>query len=214
MIKCVKLDFLFAARMYTWRFVALFLLIGAVAPFLWESQMPMFSVLFALFAMLTMVTQPFFAQDKFTQILPATVSQRVFGRFFYGALSLMGTTAVGVGLSWLDEVLTGGGMKAQFLWIAVLLLGISIILLSLEFVVFYIFQIKNATVMSLVRMVPAFAFFYGILALPHDVTKGLPDILRYLTEHFAAVSLITLAAGFAVLMVCAAAACVFEKRKY
>lgn len=95
-------------------------------------------------------------------------------------------------------------------------LGTALIVMSVEFLVLYFVTIRNAQILSIVRMVPAFVLFFGANALMDAgvAEGGLGGMLQWIARNMTVLSLGILAAGVLFTLLCAVITWLHEKSKY
>lgn len=86
----------------------------------------------------------------------------------------------------------------------------------MEFLILYFVKIKNGSLLSLVRMVPASIVFFGISALMETSGDGtwIAELAQWIAGHLTILALAALAAGVLLTVICAAASWLHEKEKY
>lgn len=95
----------------------------------------------------------------FVTLLPAKARSRVYGRFLYGLVFLVVCTLIGSAISVSYAIKENVDLKGLLLQIIVFF-GAGVIVNSLQFFVSYLFEIKNAQVLSIMRIIPGFLFFF------------------------------------------------------
>lgn len=225
-IKCVKLDFMKSTSLV--KFMGLFLVIAGAITFFAADTTPSFGALYMIFGALCVCSNNFFATggaEISTLVLPVTAGNRVFGRYLYGVLLLTLCAAAGLAFCVLTMVLRKVPMEKQLAEVALTLLylGVGYIVLALQFLFLYLTRMKNAQILSLVRMIPAFVMFFGMNAIVEETRKGaelglnlelLQKTISWCVTHPMTLAFSMLAAGLAAIMVCALISWMSEKKRY
>lgn len=217
-LKCIKLDILNSKSIL--KFLPFFLLVCLGSTLAMENAPACWGILYMVFGGLIIVTNPFFAMSNisavFTNMLPASVANRVFGRYLFGVAVMAASALLGI-VAELFRMMVRGEVSVKGLWIfTAAFLGAALITMALEFLVLYFVTIKNAQIFSLVRMVPAFVLFFGINALMDAGAeeKGIGGLIQWIAENMTLVSSAVLTAGLLFVVVCAVITWVHEKAKY
>lgn len=172
---------------------------------------PYWGPLYMVFCSMILSTTPFFAYQKsnsgFLLMLPATVKDRVVGRFGYGitlnlvSLLIGGIITVGVSII---------GNK-DIPYIAPFYIGIAaagLIMLSLQYTLLYIIgNVKSQQLIGILRILPGFLFFFGgfwLVDFVNDyntsentegIIKWMSNCLIWLCNHLLESTLIALLIG-------------------
>lgn len=217
-LKCVKLDILKSKS--TFKFLPFFMLFCLLSTLLMENAPVCWGILYMVFGGLIVVTNPFFAMSNisevFTNMLPASVANRVFGRYLFGAVVMAVSALLGVATEFF-RMMVRGEVFMEGIWVFTsVFFGAALFAMALEFLILYFVTIKNAQILSLVRMVPAFALLFGISALMDagEEEKGFGGLLEWIGENMTLVSAAVLAAGVLVVIICAVITWLHEKEKY
>lgn len=217
-LKCVKLDFLKSKSIC--KFLVFFMALCTVICVVEKDVPPAWGSLYMVFGGLIVVATPFFVMSNiseiFTSMLPATIGNRVYGRYLFGTAVMAVSAVLGLLAGLFQIAVTGAGTPGGICILAAISLGIGLIIMDLEFLVLYFVEIKNAQILSIIRMVPGFALFFGGNALVNALMeeKEVEGLLRWLTGHMTQITFATLAVGVAVTVVCAVVSCIHEKMKY
>lgn len=218
-LKCIKLDFMKSGSVFKMfiLFAAVFILASSVM----GDLPPGWGMLYLVFCGIIGTSTPFNvslnASSVFTDILPASVENRVYGRFLFGAIVIFLAVALGIVCDILRMLLEG-----NVTWGSAVLpgiyAGIGLFMVALQYLVQYLFCIKNAQVLSLVRMVPGFIMFFGGNALMGEIMKEdparLPGMIKWLASNLNIFAAAVLAAGVIITVICAVVCCAHEKKKY
>ncbi|MCM1268306.1 MAG: ABC-2 transporter permease [Bacteroidales bacterium] len=158
---------------------------------------------------------------KFLLLFPATVKDRVIGRFLYG-LSFMAALGLLCGAILGVNYLMGTETPRWMLAVCLCELAVGIVIMTLQFLFFYLFGEGKDNwqyLSNIVRVVPGMVVFFGMShaigavrdTAAFDMTAGLETISGRLLQAGAAA-----VAASLVLMAAAAAVCVkaIEKRDY
>lgn len=216
--KCIKLDMLKSKSIF--KFLPFFLLICLVTTLASNNAPACWGILYLVFGGLIIVSNPFFAMSNisevFTNMLPASVADRVFGRYLFGVTVMVVSALLGVASEFFRMMVKGEiSMKGIWVFTAVFL-GAALIVMAVEFLVLYFVTIRNAQILSIVRMVPAFVLFFGASALMDaGAAEGGPGgMLQWITRNMTVLSLGILAAGMLFTLLCAVISWLHEKSKY
>lgn len=224
-IKCVKLDFIKSMQMM--RFLGLFLIIAVAMTFA-SGATPSFGALYMIFGALCVCSNNFFVTggtEISTLVLPVTSGNRVFGRYLYGGISLTVCAAIGLFLSIGVMAFRKMPMDEQTAEIAltILYLGVGYAVLALQFLFLYVTRIKNAQILSLVRMVPAFVMFFSMHAIIEKIKEetasgGSLEMMQkaviWCMTHRMQVAAAALAAGLVILLICSVLSWLRERKRY
>ncbi len=225
-VKCVKLDFMKSTGLV--KFMGVFLVIAGMISFFATDATPSFGSLYMIFGALCVCANNFFVTggaEISTLVLPVTAGNRVFGRYLYGALLLTICAAVGLACCLSTMAFRNFPAERQMMEIALTLLylGVGYIVMALQFLFLYLTRMKNAQILSLVRMILAFVMFFGMNAIVEEARKGetsginlelLQEIFRWCVSHPMLLAVSMLAAGLAVILVCATISWMSEKKRY
>ncbi len=160
----------------------LFLCIAILFGLKTESIVPGFSILTALeylmFCVSVFATTPFGACDRkdagFLVLLPSEVKDRVMGRFLFG-FSLLAASLAMAGAIVGIRALQGRKMPEEILMLGLIMISFTAILMVLQITFFYLFGENRAgQILSLVRIVPGMAMFFGMNALIGEIGDN-PD---------------------------------------
>lgn len=157
----------------------------------------------------------------FLLLLPATVKDRVIGRFLYG-LSFMALLSLLCGILVVVYVLMGEGVPIWLWGIALCEMAAGIVIMALEFLFFYLFGEGKENwqyLSNIVRVAPGMAMFFAVSALVGEVqdaaVSGTGMELESMTGKFMQAGVAAVVASL-LLTIVAAAVCVraVEKRDY
>ncbi|MDE6737510.1 MAG: ABC-2 transporter permease [Lachnospiraceae bacterium] len=220
-IQFTKIDFIKTKQQILW----ILLVIPVIVLFmLWqgsEGPVPLFIFCYTLFMALVFSTTPFgscqWQERGFLVLLPATTRDRISGRFLYGlSFMLVSALAGGVGM-YLGEMMSGVMIEAEILVpFCMVAFAVCMVLLALEYVVLYLFgEQQSPNILSLIRMIPGFAFFFGSMSMIGSVREK-PEVflalMEYIDGHLMMIGWCSLAAAF-VLFAAAAMLCTAVTKK-
>lgn len=235
--KWTKLEFALSHSVL--RFLLIFLAITAGVGLLKTDVPGGWLSLYMIFGGMVVISTPFTAQTNFVDILPTKTYERVFGRFLFGALLITvaalggfavqmaetgirggaGQTATAIGAAGQTAMGIGAAAKSA-LALTCLFTGIAFFIMALEYLVFYCFTIRNVQIMSLLRIVPGFVFFFGFTSLMENLQKELqeapqsaPAWILWPLNHLPEMGALALLVGLLVLVCCAIAASAHERRR-
>lgn len=121
-------------------------------------------VMYMIFMGIILAATPFSldstTSNGFIKLLPAPAKSRVYGRFLYSFIFLLGCVGVGVVLAMPSGCKSQANVLDFFLQI-ICLFGAGLVMNSIQYVVSYFCEIKNPQVLSIVRMLPGFLFFFA-----------------------------------------------------
>lgn len=122
------------------------------------------SVMYMIFMGIILASLPFSVDATtsggFVTLLPAKARSRVYGRFLYGLVFLVVCTLIGSAISVSYAIKENLELKGLLLQMIVFF-GAGVLVNSLQFFVSYLFEIKNAQVLSIMRIIPGFLFFFA-----------------------------------------------------
>lgn len=122
------------------------------------------SVMYMIFMGIILASLPFSVDTTtsggFVTLLPAKARSRVYGRFLYGLVFLVVCTLIGSAISVSYAIKENLELKGLLLQMIVFF-GAGVLVNSLQFFVSYLFEIKNAQVLSIMRIIPGFLFFFA-----------------------------------------------------
>lgn len=182
-----------------------------------------FIVSYLCFGALILSTTPFMMEDKnmssFVQLLPGTHRDRVAGRFFWFFVLLLAYVLFGFGISYFMYRFGIGEVRIAeseyFLCLAAAL--VCFVIGCIQIVVFYLLgRVKSQQFLNLLRMIPAFLFFFGMNYVTEqitDVQKGLYSILRFLQENRVMLLLAGVGVAACVFVCCIAVSTYFVSRR-
>lgn len=216
--KWMKLDALTSRSVF--RFFLIFMAISLFVG-LCNRELPGgWIALYMTFGGMVVVSTPFSAQRgfHFMEMLPTKVYERVFGRFLAGAAFILLAAFCGLAL---DLAINGISVEtaAPALALACFFAGLALFVVAVEFLLFYCFVIENAQIISLIRTIPGFIFFFGINGVMEGIRdaaeegEALPAWIVWAAGHTSEVSALMLFAGLLAVLLCAAAASACERRR-
>lgn len=225
-MKCMKLDFTKSMGMV--KFLAFFLLVAGAAVAFSADATPSFAALYMIFGVICVCSNNFFqtgSAEISTLVLPVTAANRVFGRYLYGIIFVTVSALAGFLITMVTMILRKYPADAQTAEVALIMayLGVGYMVVAFQFAFLYLTRMKNAQILSLVRMVPAFVMFFGLNALTDKIRENadsgislklLQDIITWCLEHSIWFSTMLIAAGLVVILICAVISWVSEKKRY
>lgn len=223
-LKCTMTDYIKTKKKLL-VFLALIPLICIVRMADSDAATFLFTMVYCLFASIVVAGFPYY-YDKmeeigFMQMLPAKPGERIFGHYLYSFLAV----TAGYGMAVLCEVLSGlvhpagkafllteglSGADA-FGKVSFLVVGIALVFAGFQNFLFTIFRFNSMQVVNLIRIIPAFIFFFGFNALgagEGDVSEA-ADLLRYFYSH----SIWVFVVCVGIFLVFAFASSMLEKRR-
>lgn len=162
-VRFMKMDFM---KMKSQLKLMIFVVIAVI---LFSSKMltegeEAWGVMYMIFMGIIFAATPFSldstTSNGFIKLLPAPARSRVYGRFLYSFVFLLGCTGVGIVLA-LPSVDKSQANVGDFLLQIICLLGAGLIMNSVQYVVCYFCEIKNPQVLSIIRILPGFIFFFA-----------------------------------------------------
>lgn len=162
-VKFMKLDFMkIKSQIKLMMAVAAFVVIFAFKTL--TEDMLVWGVMYMIFMGIILTSIPFSidvsATQGFISLLPARARSRVYGRFLYGFVFLCSCTLIGCIL--IAPLVFEKNVDRKALVIEIItFFALGLIITSLQFLMSYFFEIKNAQILSIMRMIPAFVFFWG-----------------------------------------------------
>ncbi len=200
------------------KFMLLFAFICAVIAVFTPDIQAAWPLLYMIFGGMMTVSTPFTAQPYFVEMLPTKIYERVFGRFLFGTGMIVLFAAAGFAMQ-TAYIASGDLAVVPALTQTAFFVGIALFLTAVQYLLLYLFQIKNVQIIYLIRMIPGFAFFFGFNSLlstiQEEMQKGnrLPGWILWAVEHETALSVAILLAGIASVLLCAVVASVYEHRR-
>lgn len=155
------------------------------------------------FGILIISSTPFIlenvSQAGFLNLLPASSSSRVRGRFLYFLCLLLSSQLFSYGILFL---VSKNSFNSSFLSVSFISLSFSILTGGLQYLMFYMVgNIKSQQLLSFIRMLPAFLFFFLMNLFPTDGT-AISENLKFIFEHMFELSFVLLALCFLLYMLC------------
>lgn len=211
-VRFMKMDFM---KMKTqMKFIALLVLVVIIfAGEMMGKTMGNWSIMYMIFMGIILCATPFsidsMVADGFIKLLPAGARQRVFGRYMFAAVFLAACTVVG-SLSSISYILKGEITVGHILTYGVIFFSIGLCINSLQYVFSYFFEIKNQQWLSIIRLLPAFIFFFGgsilvdmVGEMQEKTINKIGMALNYVMAHQGAAAFMLLAAAVIFTMFCA-----------
>lgn len=158
-----------------------------------SAKMPIWAIGYMVFAGMILSTTPFFYEklsyNGFFNLLPAKAADRMYGRYLYGTLFILGSLILGNALVG-AIALINGEIPEYWAEMTVLMLSAGLIFNSAQFLILSIIKVKNAQILSIIRMVIPFAVFFALSAVVDKISDkseiGYEDILgliNYITDY-------------------------------
>lgn len=168
-VRFMKMDFLKIKSQ-----VKLIILVFAIVV-VFGFKNPVWSAMYMIFMGIILSSIPFSidASDSggFTTLLPARARSRVYGRFLYGFVLLLACTLVGCVL--IIPFVLKENMDIKLIVSQIVgFFGAGMIINSVQFFISYFFEIKNAQMLSLMRIIPGFVFFFGGSVLMEKISEN------------------------------------------
>lgn len=192
-IKFMKMDFM-TMRTQTKLIGALAIVVCILTNKVLNESMGTWGIMYMIFMGIVLASMPFTVDmtilDGFVRLLPAKASSRVYGRYLFGVIFLILCSVVGVCLS-LPVLIKQQISMGYVLSITAAYLGAGCFTNSLQYVFSYFFNIKNPQMLSIIRLIPGFAFFFGgsiLASMLEDVSSGvvgrIGDVLNFLMKYY------------------------------
>lgn len=163
--------------------------------------------LYGIFIIIIFSTVPFGNCSRkdagFLQVLPATVWQRVLGRFLFGFSLLIIGSLVSAGCMVVYWLYAGVEEKGVTPPLCMIFAAIGLVIITVQYIVLYLVgESSGAQALNLVRMIPGMSFFFGSVKLMGEVSRN-PEDVRKLSElvsdRLHVISLCSIAAALAVM---------------
>ncbi len=140
----------------------LFIMIAVILSF--AQKNPYWGSLYMVFGSMILSSTPFTMNPAntygFLLMLPATVKDRVFGRFLYGLSLLLLTLFFGGLGTVLVCIVNHIELSSMILIFYIGVAATALIMLSIQYTIFYLVgELKSQQVMGLIRMIPGFLLF-------------------------------------------------------
>ena len=219
-IQFMKIDFIKTKQQILW----MLLVIPAVLLLMLreiKGEMALIVFCYALFMALVFSTAPFgmcqHRETGFLLLLPASTRDRVHGRFLYG-LSFLGIAVLlGSAGMYLCEAITGFGIEREVkVCFGMVAFSVCMVFMIVEYVFLYLFgEQQSQNILSLVRMIPGFVFFFGSMGLIGGVQKEpqlLAEVMEYIDGHLILIGWCSMAVSF-ILFTGAASLCAAVTKK-
>lgn len=161
-------DFLKVRR---FAFVILFPALGAVLMIMDPSASGLFAVMYSLFGGIILSSFPYNMESEdekgFLQMLPSRPGELVLGHFLFAALTVtvffvLGLAAILVAHWFVPalDIRTLDGMDISGVYL--MLLGVGLVVAGIQNLLMTVFRFENVHLMQLMRIVPAFVFFFAL----------------------------------------------------
>lgn len=116
--KCIKLDILKSKSIF--KILPFFLLICLVTTLAMDNAPACWGILYLVFGGLIIVSNPFFAMSNisevFTNMLPASVANRVFGRYLFGVIVMVVSALLGIAAEFF-RMMVRGEISMKGIWV-------------------------------------------------------------------------------------------------
>ncbi|MDO4941255.1 MAG: ABC-2 transporter permease [Lachnospiraceae bacterium] len=164
-------------------FIILFLFIAGI--FMHSGSSGMGGITYLTFATVILSGQPFLSEQRaeagFLYMLPVTKSERVAGRYCFGMflmlLMIIESLLLNLMKRWID-----GAYIEHILFQIGICFGIGIIVISLQYVLFYAMgKIKSQQFLGIIMMAPGFLMFFMISYLADNIEGT--RLLIWILEH-------------------------------
>lgn len=207
-IKFMKMDFL---KMKTQ--IKLIVLTVAVVLLFTGKMGSLWGAMYMIFMGLIFCSVPFsidsMSGESFMKLLPAKAQHRVYGRFCF-SVAFLGICSVLISLTYIKGIL-GGEITASYIFPKIIMiLSVGLCMNAIQYVFSYFFEIKNQQLLSIMRMVPGFVFFFAgsylidtIAAMPKGAVEALGEVVNYGMTHQQVVAAVTLAVALVFNGLCA-----------
>lgn len=178
-----------------------------------KMQTPLWGLLYVVFGAMIMSSNPFFSdtivENGFIRLLPAHAGSRVYGRYLYGSayiftFSLSGLLVVGINIMIQHEI------PDYLLEIYLIVLGVSLFMNAIQFLILSFMTTKNPQILSLIRMIVPFVLFFGGSWFAGEVSEGsaetfgfLQNVIEYAITHLLITSALILLVGVLSTVLCA-----------
>lgn len=180
-------------------------------------------VIYLGFGGILMATTPFFneilAERGFFILLPAKAGSRMRGRYLFGTGFILACCMCGAIIAGLASLYTKV-MLQYFVPIILIIFSAVLVCNSIQFLIFTFLNVKNAQVLSLIRMViPFVVFFVGngiseeIINNPEHMATTLAYMVQYIEQNIAIVSLVFFVGSILITILCCEISAWREVRK-
>ena len=136
-----------------------------------SGTMGLFGIVYGLFMGIIFSTVPFNLESRseigFLQMLPSRPGEQVLGHFLFGFVILSLCLLSGIAGTVVREVFnfvsgrSGAMAGVTYFGVIPIFFGIALVMTGVEEALFSAFRFENAMVMQLVKIAPAFLFFFG-----------------------------------------------------
>lgn len=220
-IQFTKIDFIKTKQQLVWILLVIPVVILFVTRQKESGAGALVAFCYALFMALVCSTTPFGScrrqETGFLRLLPATQGERILGRYLYG-LSFMVMAALigGVG------TYIGGRIEGSMIGMEIVIpfcmvaFAVCMVLMALQYVILYLFgEHQSPNILSLIRMIPGFVFFFGSMGLiggVKDDPAAFEALMEYIGGHLMLIGWCSMAVAL-VLFVAAAMLCTAVTKK-
>lgn len=207
-IKFAKIDFmktLLQMKLMLIFVVIAFFLSAKVDGYYW-------AVIYLAFGGILMATTPFFeeiiAERGFFILLPAKAGSRMRGRYLFGTGFMFVCCMCGAVVAGFTSLYKKDTMQ-HFVPVMLIIFSIVLVCNSIQFLIFAFLNVKNAQVLSLIRMViPFILFFIGnsisdqIIGNPEDMVVVLARMVQYIEQNIIIASLAFFVGSILITILC------------
>lgn len=173
LIKFARIDWL-RIKKHMWYFFLCLIGTGMVARDADTSAF--FGLVYSLFVSIVLATLPFSTEKRedrgFMRMLPAKAGEEVAGHFLFSFLIVLAGFLIGIfGIFLVCRIIPGRAdalgtiLGGQAGWMAPALFGGSLVAAGVSDLILSIFRYEGATALQLIRIIPAFIFFFVITAV-------------------------------------------------
>lgn len=170
-LKFTKIDFIKTKKQML--FIPFY--VALIAIIMWNSGPEMYGAVntvtmvtaffYMVFITIIFSTTPFgtckVEENGFLLLLPATIWERVLGRFLYGFVLMMAASACGVGVTVISGIL---GYHVDVNQLALCLIGFAVgmVVIAAEYIFMYLCgEHQGQSMLGIVRTLPGMCFFFG-----------------------------------------------------
>lgn len=207
-IKFAKIDF--RKTLSQMKVMAIFMA-GAFLCGVWAEER-YWSVIYLAFGGILMTTTPFFdemlTERGFFILLPAKAESRMRGRYLFGSIFIFACCVYGAMVEWIVS-LYKKSVLPHFIPIILMIFSSVLICNSIQFLVFTFLNVKNAQVLSLIRMIiPFVVFFIGnaisnqAIHNPKEMVYVFTDFFQYTEQHIIFMAFVFLGVSMLITILC------------
>lgn len=204
--KFAKVDFQMSKGQL--KLMYLFLIIGAFMGY--KADSPVFMISYVAFGAMVIASTPFFyemtSQKGFYSLLPAKAQSRAIGRMLFGVLYTAIWVLISAPIMIIITLFTHKSVD-YFAEMVIVILSIAIFGEALQTLILSLVKVKNAQVMSIIRMIIPFALFFGGSFFMEKVEEGkdmefLERMVAYILGHTMEAASILLAVVLLFTIIC------------